>query len=158
MLQRNENEIGHAEGNGGGDDAYCRNVKLYQTVDNIRTIVSTDNGQTWKSYIDGNWNQIEATIANVKADGMPVTDFNRIPKQSWDDLISNSDTLRFGYYIKLNNIDDTQRIGSLYLDADMNGTWKRAIHQTDYHTKYTFNNLVVIDFLADGDYKINYQR
>jgi hypothetical protein len=37
----------------------------------------------------------------------------------------------------------------------MKGTWYKATHGTDYDYQYN-KKVLIVDLLADGDYKINY--
>jgi hypothetical protein len=155
QLDINSGSTIHSDGNGVIDYASANNIEVKELNDYVRVIVSDDSGTTWYTYNDG-WIEITTDTSVVGTDGITISQINEIPNTDWNTFFSG-DTIRFGYYLNKDNINDSLEIATLSVDADMNGRWKRGIHKTDYHYKYKKNNTFDIELLTDGDYKINYQ-
>jgi hypothetical protein len=120
----------------------------------IRIIVSVDSGATWKVY-NGGWQDITTDKYVVKDGGMNISTFNGLTSTDWNNLRGTSDTIRFGYYLEVDNSSDIAETDVLEMQADMKGTWKKC-NPNDYDYEYAYNNKIVVKLLVDGSYKINY--
>jgi hypothetical protein len=125
-------------------------------INDIRIIISIDNGSTWKYLNSDSWLNINPIKQEVKEKGIKIEEFNNISKQQWGNLLQDSNGIRFGYYINQNSNNTNAKIGSLTLQGNLEGYWKHALKGTEYDYKYSFNNKITINIMSDGSYKINY--
>lgn len=122
----------------------------------IKMIVSSDEGETWQTFDGGSWIDIEPTVKEVGNYGIPVSQFDIIPSDMWNELRQYSDTIRFGYYLKHTEKIDFAKIHALNAQFDMTGEWFSANKGTDYKYSYPDNSTIKVTILKNGDYKINY--
>lgn len=103
------------------------------------------------------WTTIDITnLPDVKTKGMTPTIMNALTNRDWQKLLSNSTTIRFGYYLEEENSSDNASTDTLTLQADISGYWKRAAHGTDYDYEYLSTTKARYSIYGDGTYKINY--
>jgi hypothetical protein len=127
----------------------------------IRAIVSFDKGTNWKAWDESlatpSWITVDSTnLTEVKSKGMTTTNINSRTKADWDLLFSGSATMRFGYYMEILSSTDNASADAISITADFKGAWQSGIHGTDYTYGYPSNDILRINILGDGDYKINY--
>lgn len=95
-------------------------------------------------------------LLEVSTKGMTPSKLNSLENLDWENLLNGNNKLRFGYYISLNSSTDIARTDLLTMEASMGGTWKNAIHGSDYNYEYPASNILRVELLNDGSYKINY--
>lgn len=124
----------------------------------LRIAVSFDRGVNWytRSEDGTTWETINLDTTEMKTKGMTKDIFNAIPSDAWNELRNNSGTVRFAYFLSMEESTDILEVDALISQMDMKGSWKKAIHGTHYDYDYPDNNVLRINIYADGDYKINY--
>lgn len=123
----------------------------------FKIIVSTDSGNTWKTYTEGNWQVIDVfDLDNVKNNGMTASFFNNLSETNWFDLLNDATTLRFAYYLNIDELSDNVKIDKTEMDINIKGYWKPV--DCDGPVTYEFRSLTELRvFITDnGNYKINY--
>lgn len=121
----------------------------------IKTIISTDSGVTWKSWNNG-WANIDITnLENIKTNGISMTTMNARTKTEWDNLVGDSQTIRFGYYFEIDSSADIANTDSIVLNVDMKGRWRNA-KEAEREYSYGSSATITVFLTASGDYKINY--
>lgn len=131
---------------------------LYSNTNNkgiIKIIYSVNQGKSWKSYKNGGIVDISTNdLDTIKEHGMTPDEFNAI-KTKWNDLIIE-DNIRFGYYLEIEDFEDTVEVDKLEALFSLLGRWKK-LKETDYDYEYD-NTHIYITLHKDGSYKINYQE
>lgn len=117
----------------------------------VGVAVTTDNKSYYTYSASAGWQQIQ----DVATQSMTVSALNSISGTDWDNLVANTDGIGFAYVLDMDATTDTANVDSIVFNVDMNGSWKRALHGTDYDYAYN-NNTLTVDILTNGDYKINY--
>lgn len=126
----------------------------------LKILVTTDNA-TYRTYDFSvqTWLAIDHTnIDTVKESGIDATQLGNISRAGWDALITGKAGIGFAYLLCIENTTDTCAVDKLDLQVDMKGSWDKAIQGTDYKYGYPRNNILRVQLLANGDYKINYQK
>ena len=116
----------------------------------VGVAVTTDN-KNYYTYSASGWQQIQ----DVATQSMTVSTLNSIQKADWDSFIANANGIGFAYVLDMGATTDTANVDNIVFNVDMSGTWKRALHGTDYDYAYS-NSTLTVDILTNGDYKINY--
>lgn len=125
----------------------------------LKIIVSKDSGVTWQAYSVGTaqWINVDTGVLDdVKTDGMTVSTLNSLNTANWTALIGESHALRFGYYMEQVSSANTLNTNTISMTIDMTGVWQVAIRGTDYSYSYPGEDLLRVNLLANGNYKINY--
>ncbi|MGM7634149.1 hypothetical protein [Bacillus sp. Hm123] len=120
----------------------------------VKTVVSFDSGTTWYTRSSGSW--IEIDLANIKTEGLTPAVLNAITSSEWAALRGTSNTVRFAYHLSMEEVTDVVEVNDLISQMDMKGTWKKAVHGTDYDYEYPNNDQLTVTIYQSGDYKINY--
>lgn len=120
----------------------------------IKTAVSFDSGLTWYTRSSGMW--VEMGLNNIKTEGMTPVVLNAITSSEWAALRGASSTVRFAYYLSVEEVTDLATVNDLVSQMDMKGTWRKAVHGTDYDYEYPNNDQLTVTIYQSGDYKINY--
>ncbi|WP_338749760.1 discoidin domain-containing protein [Bacillus sp. FJAT-52991] len=120
----------------------------------VKTAVSFDSGTTWYTRLDGAWVQLD--LVNMKTEGMAPATLNALTSADWVDLRGASNTVRFAYHLSMEEVTDIVAVNDLISQMDMKGTWKKAVHGTDYDYEYPNNDQLTVTIYQSGDYKINY--
>ena len=122
----------------------------------IKIILSFDGGETWFAYADDDWVEVDVkNMSDVAVKAMPVADVSLIPGDAIEELRDGSSTLRFGYYLSIEDTSDVADVDTLRLVGDMFGMWERAM-PAEY--SYFYNNSKMTVWLkGSGNYKISYQ-
>lgn len=125
----------------------------------IRMATSFDSGLTWKTYNGTEFVDIDiGDINNVKINGMTKNVLNSIPSVSWNNLRTNSNKLRFAYYMEIVDTNDVATINTLNLNCNLTGSWELSVHGLQYKANYASNTKLVIKILESGTWKINYPQ
>ncbi|CAK7055327.1 discoidin domain-containing protein [Tissierella sp.] len=122
----------------------------------IRVIFSVDSGETWQTYDEGIQDFKEIIIQDldvVRNEGMTVPVFNSIGER-WNDIVKQN-KIRFGYYLKIEELADVAEVDKLDVIIDALGSWDATLHEVDYDYEYD-NEKIYIELYRDGSYKINY--
>jgi hypothetical protein len=123
----------------------------------LKIALSIDSGTTWKAWNGSSWVYVDMGFeGHFKTNGMTITTINGLTSEQIMSFIGESNTIRFAYYMELDNINDTLNTDSIAMTVDMNGSWKKAKYGTDYIYGYPNNITFKVQLLANGDYKINY--
>jgi hypothetical protein len=122
----------------------------------LRILVTTDLA-TYK-YFDtasSTWKAVDITdINNVKQYGMSASVMKAL---TTDNLaLLGMDNIGFAYYLEISDITDTCNVDALVLTVNMKGDWNKAVYNTDVTYGYPSNDILKIQILTNGDYKINY--
>ena len=120
---------------------------------NIKMLVTPDLVKYY-AYNNGEW--IEVSTANILTSGMSAAQIANITADAWSELITNS--VGFAYGLTMSSTFDVCNVDEITLTVDMKGTWKKAIHGTDYTYVYTSNTNLRVNLLTAGSYKINYSN
>ena len=123
----------------------------------IRYAVTAD-GSTYYVYdsTEEEWTAVAATAAGVIANGMTDADVAAIPTAAWTEFTSATDAVGFAYALSMTNTQETCYVDTLTLTVNMKGTWRAAVYGTEYTYAYPNNVSMVVNLLADGNWKINY--
>lgn len=78
-------------------------AKPTQTVDNIRYVVSSDSGETWKTYKNKQWSDINLTQKELLSNGMTNDEIRNIKLNEWRKL--NLSKIRFAFYLETTLIE-----------------------------------------------------
>lgn len=122
----------------------------------VATVFSTDGGNTWYTYNNGNWETIDITDkANFMVKGVPLQNLGSIP---FLDLTAKtgSSMLRLCFCI-IENIQTTANvINSISITGSAMSSWKKPVYGTEYSYEYTSPTTLEITLNVAGTYKINY--
>ncbi len=97
-----------------------------------------------------------SNLLEVKNTGMTPVAFNAVTSAQWEDLRDGSDTIRFGYFLELEEVGDVAETDTLTSLFDMRGEWQVAVLGDSYGASYVRNDTLRIQLYESGTYKINY--
>ena len=121
----------------------------------IKAAVSVDHGLTYKILISNIWTNIDINNKDLfYAQGIMLQDLNTIPNVKWKEL--GATNLRFAFIVHQNANHNNPVLSSIDLVADLLGSWRKAIHGTNYDYEYIAPDTCKITINTAGDYKINY--
>lgn len=100
------------------------------------------------------WDTIDTD--NMVAEGMTVATINSLTKDNISDFLGDNKAIGIAFVMYSDSVDDLISIDNLAITANMLGSWDKAVHGTDYKYGYPANDLLSVNLLTDGDYKINY--
>lgn len=155
-IVNSPDHIIHSESNDYYDGLTVNNLKVTASKDISRIIVSTNKGSTWNYITDEGWKMLsnldKETVYNK---GMKISEFNRVSSENWNELVGDSETIRFAYLINKQSVTSNDSIDDLGIKIDLYGEWKKS---TKENYDYSYNDgLLSVKLLSDGNYKINYQ-
>lgn len=124
----------------------------------IRYVVTPDleTYYTWDSINNAFVEISTLDAATVLSDGMTAAQIATIPATAWATVKDPLNGLGIGFALSITDTTDTAEIDNLQMQVDMKGSWKRAVHGTDYDYAYTGNRLLTVSLKTNGTYKINY--
>ena len=140
-----------------------------QGIGNVNLKVNTSSGVNIRVAVtknladyyvfDKNTNQF--VIIDIDKDfaakGMIPSDLPQITKSDWKTFTNNGeDDIGFAYYLDISHSTDVAEVDTLTVDLTLNGIWKKSVFGTDYEYGYLTNQILRLDILKDGSYKINY--
>jgi len=103
----------------------------------------------------GRWVTIDiSTPALMAINAMDVAAIAGIPADAW--ALLGTDGIGFAYFLSMTATTESCNTDALVLTVDMKGSWNRAVYGTDLTYGYPNNDLLQIELLTSGDYKINY--
>jgi hypothetical protein len=121
--------------------------------------VSPDSGVTWYTFDGTDFIAITSLTEDiVGTSGFDGTVLSSIPSVKWDSLVEDTKTIRFAYYLELNDKDDIALVDELVLKYQNQGYWESIVHGTDYNYAYVSNEMLRVKLFTSGDFKINYFR
>ena len=121
----------------------------------IKVAVSVDHGLTYKILASNIWTTIDINNKDFfYAQGITLQDLNTIPNGKWKEL--GATNLRFAFIVHQNASYNNPVLSSIELVADLLGSWRKAIHGTNYDYEYISPDTCKITINTAGDYKINY--
>lgn len=124
----------------------------------IRYVLTKDL-DNYYTYKNGNWEAISPTAINVIADGMTASNLASITSAQWADFYDgdvDKEGIGIGFAFSETDINQTTAIDNLSLVVDLQGSWNKAEHITDYQYGYPSNDVLHVELNTSGDYKINY--
>ena len=128
------------------------------TNSKIRYILTKDL-INYFTYDGTNWVSINPTASDVLNDGMSAGDLTNLSSAQWlgfFDGNNDKDGIGIGIAFQETAITQTTAIDNLKLTVDLQGSWNKAEHMTDYQYGYPANDLLHVELKTSGDYKINY--
>lgn len=124
----------------------------------ILLAVTTDL-TTYKVFSGGTWVTIDITnAATFKAGGMTPAQLTALTRANWNLLTTGKEGIGFAYLPTVEAVTDVSITDKIAFVVDMKGAWTKAVHGTDFTYAYPRNNLLRINLLTNGDYKINYHE
>ena len=120
---------------------------------NIKVLCTTD--LTNYKYYDTSAKDWKTTTDFSK--GMSINALNTLDDVAIASLMGEATDIAFGFYCEPTAITATYNF-SLGVQGQKDGSWKRAVHGTDYDYGYPFNDTLRIEIKANGDYKVNYTK
>ena len=120
---------------------------------NIKVLCTTD--LTNYKYYDTSAKNWKTTTDFSK--GMSINALNTLDDVAIASLMGEATDIAFGFYFEPTAITATYNF-SLGVQGQKDGSWKRAVHGTDYDYGYPFNDTLRIEIKANGDYKVNYTK
>lgn len=128
---------------------YIKSLFVQVNSEIVKIIFSIDGGNTWLTYINDTWENIQCTQYAVEVGGMTKEILEAIRQEKWQEL--SIQRIRFAYLLS-----DNVEVDRIDLTVDMKGSWEGAINGTDYSYRYPHNESLQVDIKKNGDYKINY--
>lgn len=128
--------------------------KLTATGKNIRIVCSVDSGNTWKTFNNEKWVDVNLDVESVRNNGMTIELFNSINDVFWNELVTTK-KIRFAYLFSQDSIVDIEELDNLDLQYDGEGKWVQAKEDT-FDVVYASNTLLQVYVKFSGDIKINY--
>ena len=123
---------------------------------NVRLLVTPDLTHYY-TYSNSEWQEVAISdTTTVLSSGMTTAQIASIAAETWAELVG--DTVGFAYALSMTSSSETCNVDEITLTVDMKGTWKKAIHNTDYTYGYTSNTNLRVNLLTAGSYKINYSN
>ena len=116
----------------------------------LKIIVSVDQGTSWFTFDGASWVSIQADEVSVKNNGMTPTMLSNLTESQIDDLIGESNTLRFAYYLEQDQVTDALYVDDLTIEAKPITTETPTLNSM----KVTFDELTVEGRMQDLE-KIN---
>ena len=99
------------------------------------------------------------TAINVIADGMTASNLANITSAQWTDFYNgdvDKEGIGIGFAFSETDINQSTAVDNLSLTVDLQGSWNKAEHITDYQYGYPSNDVLHVELNTSGDYKINY--
>lgn len=124
----------------------------------IRYVLTKDLGNYY-TYQNGSWTTISPTANNVIANGMTASDLANITSAQWVDFYdgdTDTDGIGIGFAFSETATTQSTAVDNLSLTVDLQGSWNKAEHITDYQYGYPANDVLHVELNTNGDYKINY--
>lgn len=128
------------------------------TNSKIRYILTKDL-INYFTYDGTNWVSINPTPSDVLNDGMSADDLANLSSAQWlgfFDGDNDKDGIGIGIAFQETAITQTTAVDNLGLTIDLQGSWYKAEHMTDYQYGYPANDVLHVELKTNGNYKINY--
>lgn len=125
----------------------------------IKMVISFDGGVTWRAWNPAttSWTTVDHTKASsIGALGMDLAIVNSLTPEQWKLGIGASTKFRVGFFFDYSEITDVGKIDLITINVNMRGSWKKAVHGTDYDYEYPNNTTLTVKLFTNGDFKINY--
>jgi hypothetical protein len=119
-------------------------------------IAITKGDDVWYKFDGLEFVPIEATAQSILADGNVASEINNITQTQWESF--EAEEIGFCYALHIENVNDVANVDKLSMTVLAKGSWNKAVHGTDYTYGYPANDILRVNILADGDYKINYVK
>ena len=143
---------------------------MFDSLDNVKFTVNVSDNSTIKfaitkdlinyyTYNNGFTLLSSFDVSTVLSDGVTAAGIENISDADWDSFYGatyGDEGIAFAFAISLDSVVDVANVADLTVIADMRGEWRRAIHGTDYDYCYPANDILRVELLSDGNYKINY--
>lgn len=124
----------------------------------IRYILTKDLA-TYYTFDGTDWVTITPTVNTVLSDGLSSDDLASISSTEWLDFFDGDvdvDGIGIGFAFHETSTSQTTAVDNLEMLVDLQGAWEKAEHMVDYQYGYPFNDILQVQLLTNGDYKINY--
>lgn len=130
----------------------------------------TNDNAAFKSYDKEAkaWKDVDASTPDAfLTSAMDASAIAEIPAEAWK-TINTTKKLGFAYLMHQEEkaaaedgkkpVPDVCKLGDLTITADIQlpDCWKHAVCGTDYDYEYQVGGNLIVNFLKDGDYKVNY--
>lgn len=123
-----------------------------------RLAVTTDLA-TYKTFNGTEFVNIDiSNISTFKTSGITPEVLSTIIREQWDTLTTGKTGIGFAYLPTIEESTDICNIVDINLTVDMKGTWKKAIHGTNFDYDYPQNDILRVSISTEGSYKINYKE
>lgn len=100
-------------------------------------------------------------VVNVLSEGLDVQALENISDKQWDMFFNGTEGdagLGIAFALSQEATSQVASIDDITMYVDMKGEWRSAHKGEDFEYGYPNNNLLRVQLLTDGDYKINYQN
>jgi hypothetical protein len=128
----------------------------YEGSSRVLYVVSIDKGETWYSFKDGKFFEIQYSEEEISSKGMTTGELQTVTESQWRELIGESSTMRLAYYLETDSSTENVMVDELRLLYRMDGGWESPAQGEDYDYHYPTNEQLVIQVYSSGDYKVNY--
>jgi len=124
---------------------------------NVKMLVSFDKGVTFHSYYNSIWNVVNVLdISDVTINAMSLTTINGLSSTIIEALRTDSKSLRFAYYLDINNVGDSCYCDSIGIAVDLIGTTQLANGNDWYMSVNGDGKTINYNFKKNGTFTINY--
>ena len=127
------------------------------TGDAVIKVAISNNGKMWLAYdtSDSSWHEVDITDNDkFLADGMNASDVGDISTDNLNE-INTTGKLGFAYILSVSSADETCAVNVLTFDVNT-GKWLGTSHMTDYNYTYPSRDNLLVQFMGNGDYKVNF--
>lgn len=126
------------------------------STDNRRIVFSVDSGETYYTWLNNQWTEINVSKENVQSNGMTIETINDRTEEDWYEIFKDKPRhIRFAYYLELDMFNNQLSIDEIELLMDVKGEWKK-VSRKDHEYSYPNDEVLQIELFRDGYYKINY--
>lgn len=94
--------------------------------------------------------------ATVLSEGINATGLGTLTATEFSKIFTGIDEIGIGFALEKDLLAESAAVDNLVMNVDMIGSWKKAVHTTDYDYEYASNKVLRVTLLTDGTYKINY--
>ena len=130
----------------------CINSINIKATNTQKFAFSSDNGNTWKSFNNGLWYEIDASnYLNLSNNGMTSDIINSLTKDQLHEITSGAKIISIAYTLHL-----TDSMDEYGMNVDMKGHWRINYQESVWTAEYANSNSLIMSIYANGDYKINY--
>lgn len=124
----------------------------------IRYVLTKDL-EVYYTYEGGQWVTISPTASNILNNGLSSSDLANLSSAQWLEFFDGDidvDGIGIGFAFHETAISQTTAVDNLEMVVDLQGSWNKAEHMVDYQYGYPANDILHVELLTNGDYKINY--
>ena len=116
----------------------------FKTDDDLPKIV---NGTDWR----------EIKEEDVPFEGMRSDQVAEVTKAMWDKLIAGKKSLDIVISLNRRYRSETSYLNRIYMNYVTSGSWKKAVHSSEYVSEYIANKTLQVTIYPMLPYKINYK-